>query len=67
MPDDMQWLRQLRKDKEVWTGLLGWLNKLDRETVQKYDAAKEFPDWLLAKGARSFYLEVKSRLTREDL
>ena len=66
MPEPMDFLKRFRKDKEAWEQLMAWLNKLDVETVQRYDAAKDYNEWLLAKGARMKLLEIKSRLTRED-
>lgn len=62
----MEWLKRLKKDKETWEGFLVWLNKLDAETVQKYDAAKDFNEWLLAKGGRLKVQEIKLRLLREE-
>ena len=62
----MDWLTRLKKDKETYEGFLAWLNKLDAETIQKYDAAKDFNEWLLAKGGRLKVQEIKMRLTRED-
>lgn len=62
----MDFLKHFQKDKAAWANFLAWLNKLDAETVQKYDASKDFNEWLVAKGGRLKVLEIKMRLTRED-
>ena len=62
----MHFLMHFQKDKAAWAQFLAWLNKLDTETIQKYDAAKDFNEWLLAKGGRLKMLEIKLRLTKEE-
>lgn len=62
----MEWLARLRKEKDLYAGLIEFINKLDSATIQGYDSAKDFNEFLVAKGRRSMILELKLRLTREE-
>lgn len=62
----MHFLTHFQKDKAAWAQFLAWLNKLDAETIRAYDAAKDYNEWLLAKGGRNKVQEIIRRLTKEE-
>lgn len=62
----MLWLKTLKRDKEAWADFQAFIKLLDVETIQKYDAAKEYPEWLLAKGSREFLFSLKLRFMTEE-
>lgn len=58
-----EWIRSLAAQPLAYQEFLEWLQRLDAETLHRYDGVKGWEDFLRAKGAREFFLGLKSRLT----